>query len=131
MDTVRFVSEGYPALEIDLSDLAPRKEEENTSAALVRGVAAKIKELGYPLRGFDACANSTVLSGSGLSSSAAYEVLVGNIFNLFCCRGKLDAITIFPQKLPPAVPVTPPNWWRPLRKPKLSWAGTPSMQTWK
>ena len=94
LGAVRFVSQGYPALEIDLSDLAPKQEEENTSAALVRGVAAKIKELGYPLSGFDACAVSTVLSGSGLSSSAAYETLVGNIFNHFCCGDKLDPITI-------------------------------------
>ena len=91
---IRIQSEGYPALEIGLDDLRPRKEEENTSAALVRGVAAKIKELGYPLSGFDACAVSTVLSGSGLSSSAAYETLVGNIFNHFCCGDKLDPVTI-------------------------------------
>ena len=93
-NVVRFLSEGYPALEIDLSDLAPKKEEENSSAALVRGVAAKIKELGYELSGFDACATSTVLSGSGLSSSAAYETLVGNIFNHFCCGDKLDPVAI-------------------------------------
>ncbi len=91
---VRIVSEGYPALEISLDDLAPKKEEENTSAALVRGVAAKIRELGYSLSGFDACANSTVLSGSGLSSSAAYETLIGNIFNHFCCGDKLDPVAI-------------------------------------
>lgn len=91
---VRIMSEGYPALEISLDDLSPKKEEENTSAALVRGVAAKIKELGYELSGFDACATSTVLSGSGLSSSAAYETLVGNIFNHFCCQDGLDPIAI-------------------------------------
>ena len=94
LDVVRIQSEGYPPLEISLNDLTPKKEEENTSAALVRGVAAKIKELGYPLSGFDACAVSTVLSGSGLSSSAAYETLVGNIFNHFCCGDKLDPVTI-------------------------------------
>lgn len=91
---VRIHSEGYPVLEVDLDDLAPKKEEENTSAALVRGVAAKTKELGYELSGFDACATSTVLSGSGLSSSAAYEVLIGNMFNHFCCDDKLDPIAI-------------------------------------
>ena len=91
---VRIQSEGYPALKIDLDDLAPKKEEQNTSAALVRGVAAKISELGYELSGFDACANSTVLSGSGLSSSAAYETLIGAIFNHFCCNDKLDPIVI-------------------------------------
>ena len=94
LHVVRIQSEGYPVLEIDLNDLAPRKKEENTSAALVRGVAAKIKESGYELSGFDACATSTVLSGSGLSSSAAYETLVGNIFNHFCCRDELDPVTI-------------------------------------
>ena len=94
LDVVRIQSDGYPPLKISLNDLAPKKEEENTSAALVRGVAAKIKELGFELSGFDACANSTVLSGSGLSSSAAYETLVGNIFNHFCCGDKLDPVTI-------------------------------------
>ncbi|MBD5169745.1 MAG: galactokinase [Oscillibacter sp.] len=91
---VRIDSEGYPLLEIDLDDLTPKEEEKNTSAALVRGVAAKIEELGYPLSGFDACAASTVLSGSGISSSAAYETLVANIFNYFCCGGRLDPVTI-------------------------------------
>ena len=91
---IRIQSEGYPALEIGLDDLSVREEEKNTSAALVRGVAARVKELGYPLSGFDACAVSTVLSGSGLSSSAAYETLVGNIFNHFCCGDKLDPIAI-------------------------------------
>ena len=76
---IRIQSEGYPALEISLEDLSVKPEDINTSAALVRGVAAKVKELGYSLTGFDACVTSTVLSGSGLSSSAAYEVLVGNI----------------------------------------------------
>ena len=91
---IRIQSEGYPALEIGLDDLRPRKEEENTSTALVRGVAARVQELGYTLTGFDAYAVSTVLSGSGLSSSAAYETLVGNIFNHFCCGDKLDPIAI-------------------------------------
>ena len=91
---IRVQSEGYPALEIDLDSLLPREKEKNTSAALVRGVAAKVKELGYTLSGFDAYVTSTVLSGSGLSSSAAYETLIGNILNHFCCDGALDAIQI-------------------------------------
>ena len=93
-NVVRILSEGYPALEISLDELAPRAEEINTSAALVRGVADKLTSLGYTLSGFDAYVTSTVLSGSGLSSSAAYEVLVGNIFNHFCCGGALDPILI-------------------------------------
>ncbi len=94
LDLIRVQSEGYPALEISLDSLEVREDEKNTSAALVRGVAARIRELGYPLSGFDACVTSTVLSGSGLSSSAAYETLVGNIFNHFCCGDKLDAVAI-------------------------------------
>ena len=93
-NVIRVLSEGYPALEIDLDSLLPREEERNGSAALVRGVAAKVKELGYPLVGFNAYITSTVLSGSGLSSSAAYETLIGNILNHFCCQGKLDPVTI-------------------------------------
>ena len=93
-NVVRVASEGYPALEVDLSDLDPKPEEKNTSAALVRGVAARIAQLGYKLSGFDACATSTVLSGSGLSSSAAYETLIGNIFNHFFCGRRLDPVTI-------------------------------------
>lgn len=91
---VRIHSQGYPMVEVALDDLSPKKEEENSSAALVRGVAAKLTEMGCKLTGFDAYAVSDVLSGSGLSSSAAYEILVGNIFNHFCCGDKIDAITL-------------------------------------
>lgn len=92
--TVRVISEGYPMVEISLDDLEIKEAEKNTSAALVRGVAARLVKLGYALSGFDAYAVSDVLSGSGLSSSAAYEVLIGNIFNRFFCGGALDAVEI-------------------------------------
>jgi len=91
---VRIHSQGYPMVEVSLDDLSPKKEEVNTSAALVRGVAAKLEKMGYKLGGFDAYAVSDVLSGSGLSSSAAYEILVGVIFNHFYCGGQIDAITL-------------------------------------
>ena len=94
LDVIRIISEGYPPLKVELSQLLPRPEERNTSAALVRGVTAKIRELGYPVAGFDAYVTSSVLSGSGLSSSAAYEVLLGNILNQFFCDGALDPIQI-------------------------------------
>ena len=80
-DAIHIFSEGYPALVVDLNELAPVESERNTSAALVRGVAAKIREMGYDVKGFDAFVTSNVLSGSGLSSSAAYEALIGNIIN--------------------------------------------------
>ena len=94
LGVIRVISEGYPALEVELDQLLPRPEERNTSAALVRGVAAKVQELGHKVGGFDAWVTSNVLSGSGLSSSAAYEVLVGNILNYFFCDGALTPIQI-------------------------------------
>ena len=93
LDMIRISSEGYPLVNVSLSQLFPREDERNTSAALVRGVAAKMVELGYTLYGFDAYVTSEVLSGSGLSSSAAYEVLVVNILNHYC-GGALDPIQI-------------------------------------
>lgn len=73
--TVNLYSDGYPPLTIDLSDLSVREEEKGTTAALIRGVAAKMAELGYRIGGFDAVTTSSVASGSGLSSSAAFEVM--------------------------------------------------------
>ena len=78
---VRFYSEGYPPVEIDLSDLSVRKEEEGTTAALIRGVAAGMKEAGYRIGGFDAAVTSTVAGGSGLSSSAALEVMLTGVLD--------------------------------------------------
>ena len=74
--TVNVHSEGYPDMTIDLSDLALVEAEKGTTAALIRGVAARMVQLGYRIGGFDACVTSTVASGSGLSSSAAFEVLI-------------------------------------------------------
>ena len=78
---IRIQSEGYPLCTVSLNALTPDEAEFNTTPALVRGVAARFKELGCDVRGFDAYMTSTVLPGSGLSSSAAFEVLVGTIIN--------------------------------------------------
>ena len=91
---VRVYSDGYPMVEVDLYDLYPRKEEVNTTAALVRGVAAAFNQRGAKLKGFDAVVHSTVLPGSGLSSSAAFEVLFGTIFNELFFQKKLTAVEI-------------------------------------
>ena len=72
---VNIHSEGYRPMTIDLSDLSVRENEKGTTAALVRGVAARMAELGYRIGGFDAVVTSSVASGSGLSSSAAFEVM--------------------------------------------------------
>ena len=79
--TVRILSKGYPLCTVDLDTLVPQAEEINTTPALVRGVCARFAELGCRVAGFDAYCESTVLPGSGLSSSAAFEVLIGTIVN--------------------------------------------------
>ncbi len=91
---IHILSEGYPDVSVDLSQLSPQKDEIGTSAALVRGIAAKITEMGYSVGGFRACISSNVLGGSGLSSSAAYEVLIGVIINDIYCGGALSPIEI-------------------------------------
>ena len=91
---VRISSEGYPDIEVDLRCLEPSEAEFGTSAALVRGVAAGIKYAGGSIGGFSAKLKSEVLSGSGLSSSAAYEVLMGRIFNDLYCSGQLTDVQI-------------------------------------
>lgn len=91
---VNVKSEGYPEFSMDLTDLSIRPEEEGSTKALIRGVANTLEESGYVVGGFDAYVTSDVLSGSGLSSSAAFEVLIGNIFSGLYNENKLDAIYI-------------------------------------
>ena len=93
-DLIRVFSDGFPPVEVKLSDLYPRREEYNTTAALVRGVAAAFDQRGAKLQGIDTVVHSTVLPGSGLSSSAAFEVLFGTIFNELFFGGKLSAVEI-------------------------------------
>ena len=89
-DTIRILSQGYPLCEVDVKELTPRADEINTTPALIRGVAARFAQMGCEVRGFDAYCESTVLPGSGLSSSAAYEVLIGTIVNHLFFEGKVS-----------------------------------------
>ena len=91
---IRIQSKGYPMCEVDLSVLEPVDSEINSTPALVRGVAARFAQFGCEVKGFDAYCESTVLPGSGLSSSAAYEVLIGTILNGLFFDKKLSAIEI-------------------------------------
>ena len=93
-DYIRIRSEGYPEVVVNLNDLSVREDEKNTTAALVRGVAAAFANKGAKLHGFDADVHSTVLPGSGLSSSAAFEVLMGTIINELFFDKKLNPIEI-------------------------------------
>lgn len=91
---IRIFSEGYGMEEISLDDLEVKKEEINTTASLIRGVASKITQMGYTLGGLDMYTVSNVLKGSGISSSAAYEVLVGTVINALYCENKLTPVEI-------------------------------------
>lgn len=77
---------------VDVSCLTPQEEEKGSSPSLIRGIAARIVELGGTVGGFDAYTTSDVLRGSGLSSSAAFEVLVGEIFNAEFNDGRFSAV---------------------------------------
>ena len=91
---IRIKSKVYPMDKIDLDNLDINKNEYGKAAALIRGVCAAFKNNGYTVGGFDAYTTSNVLKGSGLSSSAAFEVLVSNIINGLYNANKVDSVTI-------------------------------------
>lgn len=82
-EAIKIVSDqrDIPAIHINEEELSLKEEEKNTSKALIRGVAAKLKADGYRIGGFQAYMTSDVLQGSGMSSSAAFEVVVGTILS--------------------------------------------------
>lgn len=91
---IRIRSEGYSEIRVDLARLTPQPEECGSSAALVRGIAARFRALGFPTGGFCACVVSRVPAGSGMSSSASFEVLIGTILNEFFCGGQVSPLEI-------------------------------------
>ena len=91
-NVVSILSSGYEKFEVDLSNLSPDKGENITSASIVRGVSSRMKELGFVIGGFDCCIDSGVPVGSGLSSSASFEVLIGAIVSNLFNNGKLDPV---------------------------------------
>ena len=93
-DRICVRSQGYAPFYVDLRDLSCREADKNTSAALVRGIAAAFQREGAELFGFDMEVSSDVLPGSGLSSSAAFEVLVGTICNDLFLDGRLTPVQI-------------------------------------
>lgn len=87
---IRVFSQGFAPVEVALGDWTPRPEERNTTAALVRGMAAQFIRRGTALTGLDMRVTSQVPVGSGLSSSAAFEVLLGRVFSGLCCGGSVS-----------------------------------------
>ena len=89
---VRVKSAGHQMNVADLADLAPNADAFGHSTAMVRGVSARLSDLGYTVGGYDAVTTSDVMGGSGLSSSAAYEILVATIIDCFFGGGTLDPV---------------------------------------
>ncbi len=91
---VRVVSEGYNMIELDAGDLGKKDEEEETSIGLIRGVLGGLKERGYQVGGFNAYVTSEVLIGAGLSSSAAFETIIGTIVSGLYNEMKISMVEI-------------------------------------
>ena len=93
-DVINVVSDSFNIKPIYLNDLDKKDEEEGTSEALIRGVVSKLKELGYNIGGFKAFITSDVLVGAGLSSSAAFETIIGTIIDGLYNDMSIDMVTI-------------------------------------
>lgn len=91
---VRIKSEGFPQDEISLSDLEIDKSEFGHASALIRGMCANFRQNGFNVNGFDAYTTSSVMKGSGLSSSAAFEVFIGTAMNYLFNDGRIDPVEI-------------------------------------
>ncbi len=91
---IRIKSAGYPLDEVKCDELDVKAEEAGKSQAIIRGIVSRFVQLGYNVGGFDATTASQVLSGSGLSSSAAFEVLVCTMLNHLYNDGKIDPVEI-------------------------------------
>lgn len=87
-------SEGHLLNTVDISDLTPSEDMYGKSSSMIKGVAAGLKNNGFEIGGFDACTTSDVMGGSGLSSSAAFEVLLGTVISHLYNDGNIDAVTI-------------------------------------
>lgn len=88
----RYQDSKFHIKDIDLNDLSIKEEEKNTTESLIRGIAAKVKKEGMNIGGFDCLCDSKVLVGSGISSSACFEVMIAEIFNALYNDGKINEI---------------------------------------
>ncbi len=87
-------SRGYSMNIIDLSDLDIKESEYSKSNSIIRGVSNKLKELGYKIGGFNCTTESLIFKGAGISSSAAFELLIGEIINNLYNDGLIDKVTL-------------------------------------
>ncbi|MEG1739297.1 MAG: galactokinase family protein [Bacilli bacterium] len=91
---INIKSKGFKVTSIDLNDIAYRKEEEGTSTSFVKGILNGYINLGYNIGGFDACFDSNIFRGAGVSSSAAYCTLICKILSYYYNNDKIDTVTM-------------------------------------
>ncbi len=91
---IRLISAGYDPVTVDITPSDPKPHEHFTTAGLVRGLIAGFAKAGYPVGGVDVCLNSTIPSGSGLSSSASFELVMSVIFNHLFAKDQLSPIEL-------------------------------------
>ena len=91
---IRIISDDYDEVVVSLDDIGCKDEEKETTTALIKGVVAGFMERGYKVGGFQAYATSDVLIGAGLSSSAAFETLIGTILSGLYNDMSISAIEI-------------------------------------
>ena len=91
---MNLLSEGYPKLSIDLSNLDVDEKEYGNSSALMRGIARYLKDRGYKIGGLDIYSSSTVFRGAGVSSSAAFELIIAEMFNYMFNEDKIDRMLL-------------------------------------
>ena len=91
-NTVHFRDAGFVIEPVSLNDLEVHPEQYNTSESLIRGIAARFNQLGYTIGGFDCLCNSRVLVGSGISSSACFEVMIAEVFNALYNEDKMNPV---------------------------------------
>ncbi len=93
-NVISFISEGFDKIVVDLNELSINEKEYGKSVSLIKGVVFKLKELGYKVGGFEAFANSTIFKGAGVSSSAAFEVLIAKIESYYFNNDSIEPFVV-------------------------------------
>lgn len=89
---IRYFADAFSVKPVDLKDLDIKEAEYNTTESLIRGIASRYRQNGYQIGGFDCYAESDVLPGSGMSSSAAFEILIAEILSVVYNEGTVSPV---------------------------------------
>ena len=91
---ISLYSEGFPLLEIDITDLTKKKKEEGESSGIIRGILYRMNELGYKIGGFKISTSTMIFKGAGVSSSASFELLIGKILSYYYNEDKISEVEL-------------------------------------